>query len=179
MINEAEMKGSIRDEILEYICDSPGASYNAIKKAFRMKDGTLRYHLDHLLKNEKIKRTEKGERRYYPSERSDLRKVEGLSREHNRILLLIRKNPSVSLSRLKKFTGLGREDLYYALKKLRSRKLIIKTRTGKDPCYEYVEDSDFEREIMRIVADQYAKGEIDRKTYEKMRVRIKEKLGLD
>jgi DNA-binding MarR family transcriptional regulator len=167
-------KRTVRDEILDHISDYPGISFNSIQKAFKLSDGTLRYHLDHLIRTEKIKQTDKGERKYYSIDGSCKRRIEGLSKEQIRVLMVVKSYPSISNTRLRKLTGLDRAATKKVIRKLVSRQFIIRTGSRKDPCYEYISEEALAGEMMAIIMEKTIKGEIDRRTFKKLKAKIEE-----
>ena len=173
---ETSMKKSVRDEILDHISDYPGITFASIKRAFRMNEGTLRYHLDHLVKEEKIKQTEKGERKYYSMDGSKRRRIEGLSKDQSRVLMIIKGDPGISSSRIRELTGLGREETKYIIRKLRDRRFIFRTGSGKDPCYQFITKEDLAKEMMRIIIKRSMNGEMDKKTFDMLKAKIDEML---
>jgi predicted transcriptional regulator len=173
---ESSVKKSVRDEILDHISDYPGITFASIRRAFRMNEGTLRYHLDHLVKEEKIKQTEKGERKYYSLDGSKKRRIEGLSKDQTRVLMIIKGNPGISSSRIRVLTGLGREETKYIIRKLKDRRFIFRTGSGKDPRYQFITKEDLANEMMRIILERSMNGEMDKKTFDILKAKIDETL---
>ena len=59
-----------RKMIYNLIVARPGATYNFIKRTFDLTDGTLRYHLNYLERNDKLRsKLEQRNKCYYPVER--------------------------------------------------------------------------------------------------------------
>lgn len=175
MKRERGNRNDTRDALLEYIEDNPGVSFPMVQKAFRMNEGTLRYHLDYLAGEDKVRIARKGNVRCYYCEDVKNRSEE-MSRDESRIANLIRDNPGISRSELRRIYGPENDGLPSILRKLRDRKMIWKVEDGGDPCYEYITDRQLALEMMTIVIERFLDDEIDRETFLALKRRIEEGL---
>ena len=176
MKREREIRSDVREDLVRYIADNPGASFPAIKKALRINEGTLRYHLDYLCGEDRIRRTGVGQRSYFLNEPSGgpQGNGDGLTRDERRVAILIKSHPGISRSELRNLTGQGREDLSYILRRLKDRRFIWKVEDGGDPRFEYITEKKLALEMMSIILERFLDGEMDRETFLSMKKRIEE-----
>ena len=181
MKRERRAGSDIRDEIYKFISENPGVSFPAIQKAFRLNTGTLRYHLQYLEGEERIRRMYDGNRKYWSSEmsREEILRTEGLSRYQRRIALLIMNRPGITLSEIRSISGQNGDDLKYTLKKLSDRKFIWKIENGKDPRFEFISKEEMATEMLIVVLERFLHGEINRATFLELKKRIEKGIGSD
>jgi len=116
-----------RGEILGYIKQNPGESYNNIKRDLGMPNGTLAYHLSVLEKGGYIKSAKDGMyRRYYPR-KMRVNPYGRITRVQEEILLRIEETPGISQKDLSALVGLSTATINYHIRKL-SEKGIIKVK---------------------------------------------------
>jgi predicted transcriptional regulator len=178
MKRERDTRSGTREDLFRYICENPGVSFPTIRNAFRMNDGTLRYHLDYLCGEDRIRRMGDGERRYYASDvpPSGPARIDGLTREERRVAMAIKEHPGISRSELRSLSGAGRGDLSYILRRLKERRFIWKVEDGGDPCYEYITERKLAMEMMSLILEKFLDDEIDRETFLALKKRIEEDL---
>jgi predicted transcriptional regulator len=136
LTGEGALDNRTRKRLYEYITDHPGASFQILKEAFRMKDGTLRYHLQYLLSNGDIMRSEDGRRRVYYCtgvKKNSLlgRLIPGkLSDQQRRLLELIAMDPGITSSDLWIRSRQTKRELNQNVRSLISLGLIWKVKAG-------------------------------------------------
>ncbi|MGA1822599.1 MAG: hypothetical protein ACMUIG_08725, partial [Thermoplasmatota archaeon] len=130
MRGEREKENRTRDMVHNYVKTHPGASMPDMMRILQIPEGTLRYHLDYLVRKEKIDTAIRGSRRcYFPAELSGSGTFPGvdpstLTREQIRIIDVVKRNPGISGSGISELTNLGAKDSgtyrygYHALNKL-------------------------------------------------------------
>ncbi|MGA1873858.1 MAG: winged helix-turn-helix transcriptional regulator [Thermoplasmatota archaeon] len=176
MKRERGNRSETREELHHFILDNPGVTFGRLSKVFGLNRGTLRYHLDYLEGEEKVRRVRKGNRNCYFSESlgapGRTRTEEMLGAKHRRLLSAIKDNPGISRKELIRLTDLTREDLNYGLRKLKDRKVIWKTADGGDPCYEYISREKLAAEMMLIILEKFLDDEIDKETFLLLKSRL-------
>jgi predicted transcriptional regulator len=153
---------STRKRLYEYILGHPGISYQMIREVFRINDGTLRYHLDRLVRADLVLQRKKKNNRCYVS--LDGAKSPGLSdfdMKSSRVLDLIKSEPGIGRVDLMRRSGLSRKDLTSVLARLKSNRIIWKTGKGRSGGYEYISEDKLYREMIRILTERYVRDEID------------------
>jgi predicted transcriptional regulator len=181
MKRDRKTKHEIRDEICNYISENPGISFPAIQKAFRLNTGTLRYHLQYLEGEDRIKRLECLSRKYCSSDSSveGILKMEGLSRSQRRIALLIKDRPGISLTEIRSESGKNGEDLKYTLKRLQEKRFVWKVQNGRDPRFEFISKEEMAAEMLIVVLEKFLHGEINRATFLELKESIEKGIGSD
>lgn len=179
MKRERGNKNETRDILDRYILEHPGVSFSHIKKFFSLNRGTLRYHLDYLLGEERVRSVRKGQQNcYYSNQRGALDPITGsteLNGKQLRLLRAIKENPGISRKELLDLTKQSREEVNYNLRRLKEKKVIWKIADGGDPCYEYITKEQLAAEMMAIILEKFLDDEIDRETF----ILLKRKLEKD
>ena len=169
-----------RGSLVRFIGENPGISFPRLSVEFNMNRGTLRYHLDLLEKEGRIRTVLKGSKKlYYLSEGTATkgrRPENDLNRDQRRILNLIKENPGISRHQLISISGQAREDVRYTLRKLTSRSEIWKVTDGHDPTYEYITRRKLAKEMIAIILDRFLNDEMDRETFLALKKRIEDDL---
>jgi hypothetical protein len=128
-----ENYGYNRGLIQGYIDGNPGESYNAIKRALELKNGTLAYYLKILAKEGKIKAERDGMyKRFYPTagkSRTENLIIE-LSKIQQKILEYIKTNPGTSQTNISKELGIIQSKLNYHISQMSDARLIKVEREG-------------------------------------------------
>jgi predicted transcriptional regulator len=175
MKRERMSRNDTREGLAQYIDENPGVSFSMLQRAFRLNEGTLRYHIDYLLGEERVRIARNGRNRCYYS-RGVTRTADALNRDESRIARIIKGNPGISRSRLKGIYTPEMEDLSTVLRKLRERKLIWKVEDGGDPCYEYITERQLALEMLSIILERFLDDEMDRDTFLTLKERIEKDL---
>jgi predicted transcriptional regulator len=172
-----------RKMIYNLIIAQPGITYNLIKSTFDLADGTLRYHLNFLERNDKIKsKLEQRNKCYYPIERfgfktrpepSEVRTYK-LSEKQEMIIGTIRRNPRITQKDLILKTRLLKITLAYNLKKLLDLGIIRKQRGGRNIHYYIITVEQLKEEIILRLATKLLKNEIDEQTFLKVKRKLEE-----
>jgi DNA-binding MarR family transcriptional regulator len=128
-----ENYGYNRGLIQGYIDGNPGESYNAIKRALELKNGTLAYYLKILSKEGKIRTERDGMyKRFYPTvgkSRAENVIIE-LSKIQQNILDFIKSNPGTTQTNIAKELGIIHSKLNYHISMLSDARLIKLEREG-------------------------------------------------
>jgi predicted transcriptional regulator len=167
-----------RKRLLFYIAENPGATFQTLKRVFRINDGTLRYHLDYLRRKKKIRQIKKDNRRtYVPSElRMDLHaptsRRRELSREQKRLLDLIILDPGISRSELLDRSREPRKQLSYNLNRLNELGFIWKARSGGRTGYAPITSKELYRQAYAVIVDRLLDEEIDIDTYRELKRKL-------
>jgi predicted transcriptional regulator len=177
---EKDLSEGPRETLARLIEENPGISFLRITDRSGMNRGTLRYHLDILEKEGRVRVVHKGKKKlYYASGKGmkgPLGEEDDLTRGQRRILNLIKENPGVSKHQLISITGQNREEVRYALRKLTSRSEVWKVTDGHDPTYEYITRNKLAKEMLALILEKFLNDEMDRETFLLLKKRIEEDL---
>ena len=169
MKRERGNKSDTRDVLDRYILENPGVSFIHIMKVFGINRGTLRYHMDYLLGEERVRSVRKGQQNcYFSNQRGALDPVTGstdLNGKQLRLLRAIRENPGISRKELLDLTKQSRDEVNYNLRRLKEKRIIWKIEDGGDPCYEYITKEQLAMEMMAIILEKFLDDEMDRETF--------------
>ena len=178
---DSVLDNKTRKLIFNHIAAYPGVSYSTLKKVLDIPVGTLRYHLNYLVRHVGIKfEVQKGKRLYYVSHEiiTDLGLRNGqatdfkLSTTQEKLLKAIKHYPGISQKELIRMTGVKQFTGTNNLRKLLSLNLIRKYKNGQNVCYEYMTDDELKYEILKRLLIKLIKKEIDEETF----LRLKRKL---
>ena len=169
MKRERGNKSETRELLDRYILEHPGVSFTHIMKVFGINRGTLRYHLEYLLGEDRVRSVRKGQQNcYFSNSRAALDPVTGcsdLNGKQIRLLRAIKENPGISRKELLDLTKQSREEINYNLRRLKEKRVIWKIADGGDPCYEYITKEQLAAEMMAIILEKFLDDEIDRDTF--------------
>jgi predicted transcriptional regulator len=161
-----------REILLERIMDRPGISFGDLMRSLQMNEGTLRYHLNHLERRELIRSKKEGVRRLYfatiLSPSTDGHNTD-LSRDHKRVLTLIRRHPGIKNPDLLSSIDLARNDLNRIIRKLKSEHLIWEVENGNGIGYEVITRKRLIEEMLLDLVERFLKGEIDQTTFMRLK----------
>jgi predicted transcriptional regulator len=169
-----------RRNLYHHILAYPGVSLPVLKRVFGIPEGTLRYHLRHLEKGDRIRsQLRKGKRCFYPSGGSELEislgeRVPGLSlsRSQERILFAINRKPGIGQKDLSRAIDMNRFTLAYNIKHLMEAGLIMRWRDGKETRYRYLTKEELDLEIIRRASIDLLRGRISESTFRSLRRKI-------
>jgi predicted transcriptional regulator len=167
----------LRDELDRYISDHPGCTFNLLEKAFRMNKGTLRYHLEILERESRIKKTREGRsNRYFPDYMARFRTlgsgVRDLSNGHRRVLTVIEGDPGITRKGILSHLEISRASLTRALSDLKERRMIKEIGKEGGPSYEAITSKKLAGEIIAILVTKVLDGEMDMEMFRSIRDRI-------
>jgi len=172
-----------RKMLTDYILENPGVTIKVIAQALKVTPGTLRYHLDHLIKEERvISKREFGRKRYFPYLTPSANKLPNsrdtrITRNHSRVLSLIDSNPGITRSALKEKLNITSKGLSYILDRMKDSYLIREERTGEGPCYYRLSKDELYRESILVLSKKLVEGDIDEPTFIALRKDVKDRLG--
>jgi parallel beta-helix repeat protein len=120
-----------------YVDGNPGESYNSIKRALDLKNGTLAYYLKVLQREGIIKSERDGMyKRFYPTKGKSSKEVIELSSIQQKIFGYIRKNPGCSQTDISNKLGLIQSKINYHVNLMVDARVIkIKHDSNKTMCY--------------------------------------------
>jgi predicted transcriptional regulator len=178
---EIALQNETRRMIYNHIAEHPGVSYKVLKKIYGIPDGTLRYHLDYLVRTEMIvnNRTN-GKRIYYPTDPAKMAKVSSdgsnkkikLNGVQRQLLMVIKDNPGINQKELTKKTRLNRFKIRNNVEKLIECGMVKKTMERNKACYDYISEGKMQYEIIKMLAMKLIDGEIDDETFLKLKDNI-------
>ena len=178
---EKALDHETRKMIFNHIASYPGVSYVTLKHVFSMADGTLRYHLNYLVKTETIKLSmDKGKRIYYPNMHdtssigalmNDFNKY-NLTKSQEKILNTIKNYPGITQGELIKLSGLKRFTITNSLKRLMNINLVRKIDNGTEVCYEFMTDEELRYELLKDLVIKLIKKDIDETTFLKLKSKL-------
>jgi len=172
---ESEVLGhSKRKMIFEQIVDNPGITFQMLRTVLKINEGTLKYHLDCLRKNEMIYvKKRKNERVYIPKNVGGPVNKKDLGKEQTRVMRVIRDHPGSDIKEIATFSRSSKNDVKKVLTSLRRKNLIqCRNESGKY-VYHPSDDEDLYKEIMLVLMKRYQNGEITLKRL----LELKKKLG--
>jgi len=175
---EGAIDNRTRKRLYYYIIDHPGVSFQVLQEAFRMKDGTLRYHLQYLLSKGEIAKAGDGHRRIYyctGMKRNTIlgRPIPGkLNEQQRRILEIVALDPGISRSDLWMRTKETSDELSKDLRSLMDLGLIWKVRSAKGEGFEFITESGLYKEVYSLLLDRLVKGELSLVEFEGLRDRL-------
>ncbi len=166
-----------REELDRYICQNPGVSFKLIQVAFRINHGTLRYHLDHLEKENKIRSVlEKGRKRYFPDYLASFSKNglggKELSSTQKRVRTLIGEHPGITRKELLSSLDIGREDLTDVISALKERRLIREVERDGVIGYQMMTRRKLAGEVIAILVEKVIDREMDMDTFRMIKERV-------
>jgi predicted transcriptional regulator len=166
-----------REELDRYICQNPGASFSLIKTAFRINSGTLRYHLDYLERENRIRSIlEKGNKRYFPDflarfTRNGLGDRE-MSGNQRRVRNLIAENPGITRKKILTSLDISREELTESISALREKRLITVEEEGGTTTYMVMTGKKLAAEVIAILVEKVLDSEMDMETFRMIKDRV-------
>ena len=176
---EGVIDNRTRKRLYDYITYHPGVSFQILQEAFRMKDGTLRYHLQYLLRRGEIVKGGDGHRRIYyctGTKRNWLlgRPIPGRLNDQQRMVLeTISLAPGISRSELWMRIKQTRKELSGNLRSLMDLGLIWKVKTSKGEGFEVITENGIYREVYALLLDRLVKGDLSLVEFEALRDRLK------
>ncbi|MGA1873784.1 MAG: winged helix-turn-helix transcriptional regulator [Thermoplasmatota archaeon] len=168
-----------RKILLRFIRKNPGVSFGDLMSTFDLNKGTLRYHLRFLEKKGTIRSERKGRRKVFfhhgfktPSVRegSD---AEDLGEAASTVLEIIEENPGVGVKGISGISGMSKKEIRRCISFLRIRRLIWKVETDLGPGYRRITRDALKDEMMLILLEKLASGEIDEVVYLELKERIR------
>ncbi|MGA1821414.1 MAG: winged helix-turn-helix transcriptional regulator [Thermoplasmatota archaeon] len=164
------LRDDIRGLILEHIREHPGISFQVLRSAFKIPSGTLRYHLDHLVKKRKIVQEKvRNQRHYFSYLRWKFPQCPdniSLNGRQEVILDLILENPGIGRSEILNRSRTDRNTLTGDLKQLRKYRLVRKVSTeGGSDGYRAITRDDLRSDMFRILVRKYVDNDIDREAF--------------
>lgn len=170
-----------REELDRYICQNPGSSFNLIKIAFRLNPGTLRYHLEYLENENRIKMVRKGRARCYFPDYLARFKAEGkggseLNKMQKRVHSLILENPGITRKQIISSLDISRETLSSTISELKGRKMILETPKGKEMVLEVISRKRLAGEIIAVLVDKILEDEMDMESFRMIKEKVESEL---
>ena len=168
MGSEREDDHRTRDLLMGRIKDRPGISFGRLMKSMEINEGTLRYHLNYLERKELIRSRKEGRRRVYFIGSLDPENRFGssdMTRNHKRVLTMIRRSPGIKPKEIMRETGLTRRSLDNIIGKLQREHLIWSIENGNGVGYEIITREKIVEEMLLDLVERYLRGDIDRSSF--------------
>ena len=176
MSGDPALSNVTRKKLCNYIAENPGTTFNVLRSAFKLNDGTLRYHLEFLVKKKKLRAEKIRNRRcYYLFTHRHGRPMiglNGLSRDQLRLLEIIRENPGIERGEMMEMSNQDRKELTYNLSRLKKFRLIWKISDRKSAGYEYVTDDMLYESLVAALVERLMEGRIDQDEFLVLKERI-------
>jgi predicted transcriptional regulator len=182
MKGERQKDHGTRKLINNYVVEHPGVTIKVLSRTLGLNLGTVRYHLENLVREEVlISRKEGGLRRYFSSmvSYSSLTpnaRERNISRNQERVLKLIEGNPGITRKEIKNSLDITGKGLTYVLQRLRSSRMIWEVRRVDTIGFEVITREKLMDEILVMLARRLVRGEIDERTYLELKDEIGKKL---
>ena len=182
MTDDEALRHRTRKLVFNYVSAHPGSSFATIREVFDLTKGTLDYHLHYFERHGLLRSASQGRQKlYYPIKAAPVSELQirmpdfdpaSLTEVQQRIYTIIRQKPGLSISELETVTGMNRRVLQYNIKVLRERMVVVKQGNGRSTRYESTTREKLHEELNRFVIMKFLKGEIDEKTYLRMKGEI-------
>lgn len=183
MSDERPVRSSkTRSSLMERISSKPGISLQELLRNLPLKEGTLRYYLHKLEKQNRIhSKMHRGQRCYYTGAKmfhktrktqEDL--IKHLSPVQERILSTVEEMPDLTQKELVRALRMNRFVVSYNIGKLKELGLVRIIREGRSVHYRRSYPDDIKKEILRVLASDLLRGQIDEETYRRLRERLME-----
>lgn len=173
-----QMENRNRRLILEQIQDNPGSTFQGLMNDLVMSQGTLRYHLDILKKEERIIEKKIKNQRVYLA-RNECSKInknfENTSKsnkEQKIVMELIHEYPGITRKELLERSRLSRRDLTLSLYELRKKGHISKVRESKREGFRIITRKKLHDEMMLLLIEKFVKEEIDEEELKEWKKKI-------
>lgn len=136
----------MRGQIYGFILANPGTHYNFIKRALKLNNGTLAYHLNVLEDDNLVfSQSDRLYRRFYPAE-ARIPMVDGndglpythvqLNATQDKIIMMLEKNPGLTQKELAKLVGKSTQVVNYNINSMAQLGLVkLKRHGNKTKCY--------------------------------------------
>jgi predicted transcriptional regulator len=182
--DKVALEHEIRKKVYIHITEYPGVSFSTLKRFHELNDGTLRYHLNYLVRAEKISSNlEAGQLHYYPNTITvadpnttnghESPRYQNLTTHQEHILNIIKQHPGINQTELIAKTSLKRHILTYNITQLIAFGLVKKNNHVKFVCYESIPKDLLQYEMLKMLTVKLLNNEIDEQTF----LKLKEKLN--
>lgn len=172
---ELALKNKTRCRLHDQINERPGIDFTGLKSTLNLNDSTLRYHLRYLQKRKMIKADDRmGKLRFFlfdlnPDNFSSERYgIDQLSKVQIKIIKIIDKNPGINQKELSSRSKINRFMLSYNIRKIMENGLVKLEKRGKNNHYTRIEKDVLKKELILVLMDDLAKGDIEELTYLKL-----------
>jgi predicted transcriptional regulator len=122
----------VRGRIYEFVCQNPGVNYSAIKKQFKLTNGTVTYHLSMLERQEFIRAKQDGiYKRYFPNNGGPAASdVEPMSLQLT-IAKAIRERPGMTQKEIAKRLKSSKQLVSYHIRRMKKDGQVDTRRDGR------------------------------------------------
>ena len=167
-----------RQILYQFIVDNPGTSFQLIRRILKIPEGTLRYHLQHLQRSNRIVREKQGKNLCYYSkfriENPECHLDVKLNPDQELLIQLIRDDPGITRKELMIRSKLSRRSLNYDLRRLKDLRLVIQVETRDGKGYEALSKDRLKDEMFKILVDRLLNGELTLEKFRLLRDRLDE-----
>jgi predicted transcriptional regulator len=161
-----------RKRLMLYIRENPGATFQRLKGVFKLNEGTLRYHLNYLIRTERIIQVMKNHKRTYLPAGMALHKDVRLNRDQKRLMDLIKEAPGITRKELLERSRQSRKLLSYNLSRLNDLGLVWKIKEGRRIGYALITRDELHREAFAVLVDKLLENEIDIDRFRELKHRL-------
>jgi predicted transcriptional regulator len=162
---------SIDTQIIGYVSRHPGSSFTDIMRTLSLQESTLRYHLSKFEKKGLLSSRKIGKKRCYFSRTMDFGKDgshEGLSRQQERVLALIKHQPGISRVDIIAKLPFGGSSVTAILNSLMKKGMVRKVSNEDSTGYEEISRKELKKRIFKQLVIRLVNGEIDELTFKEM-----------
>lgn len=175
--SDTDIRGN-REDILRYILDNPGSTMDLISRDLNINRGTLRYHLDVLLKKGSIiSRDVARKKEFFHVDRIHKTRARNnikLGRSETRVLNIIKGNPGCTKKEIRKMSDLSLKSLNKALKLLKENGMIWEEEDGGQRVFVPVTKEMILEEMAIDLIEMFLDGRIDQATFHRLKEKIKD-----
>ena len=167
-----------REYILRYLLKNPGSSMDLISQDLDINRGTLRYHIEILMKRGDIISKKLSRKKIFFHINQHHRATEGfqshLSTNQERILKIIRLHPGISKMELHHSINISKKGISSIIVKLMKLGLIWEVKMDGKRVFEPVTKKMLLQEMVIDLVEMYLDGKIDQATFLALKMKLKE-----
>jgi len=171
-----------REVLLKQIKERPGITFSKLMSLLDLNEGTLRYHLNYLEREERIRSKKEGVNRIFftsvssPSTRPG---IEDLRIDQKRVLNIIQRYPGIRSNDILGSTDLSRKVLITILNRLKRDHLIWEVENGNGIGYELITRERLLEEMLLDVVESFLRGKIDQSNFIRLKEWIEEEKRIE
>jgi predicted transcriptional regulator len=148
--------------------ERPGVSFSQLLRLLDLNEGTLRYHLTYLERQERIRSVKEGGNRVYYSfivPRGKAPYIGSFSVGQRRVMNTLRRFPRIGANEIRAHTNLTTATLTSILRKLKKERIIWEVETVDGVGYELITRERLLEEMLLDVVERFLKKKIDQATF--------------
>lgn len=182
MKGERNTEHITRTNLLDYIVRNPSVSFQTLVQIFKMKESTLRYHIDYLLQKGEITKRRSGVSKvYYPKLiRNHFNGPDNgnseLKRKEQRVLSIISNESGIPRSEIKKSISMTSKELTYVISRLKEKNLIWEHCEGSQKTYEAVTREKILSNSLVLLIKMFLDKKIDESTFLELKSEVERQI---